>query len=172
MRKRWVVLITLGLALSGVTVGAAPASAHNASTQWKYAWEQVCNGVHPSHETIIMAVQANLYSEGYYAGQSGGNTVRQVDGIFGPATRGAISAYQRAHSGLAVDGCAGPNTLASMQKHLKVTSTSGNTTYYNYRDSRVRYHKVNSGLNGHWWFRMSHWTTCDQEVEPFTLAQC
>ena len=174
MRQRWTVLLTLCLVVTGLVIGAPPASAHNASTLWKYAWEQVCEGVDPAHETIIMAVQANLWAQNYYAGQPGGNTLAQVDGIFGPATKGAIRAYQRAHPGLAVDGCAGPKTLDSMQKqHLKVSSTSGNTTYYNYiSSSKVKYYKVNSGLNGHWFFKPAPWTTCYLEVEPYTQAQC
>ena len=48
---------------------------------------------------------------------NGANLV--VDGSFGPATKAAVEAYQRAH-GLKVDGIVGPQTITELYKCFKV----------------------------------------------------
>lgn len=59
--------------------------------------------------------------------QSGLNTLGwqpplTVDGIAGPKTKAAVSAFQRAHPPLAVDGIAGPLTKAAISKALAASS--------------------------------------------------
>lgn len=45
-----------------------------------------------------------------------------VDGIFGPATRQTVEAFQQAN-GLTVDGIAGPETWAKLEELSKPTNT-------------------------------------------------
>lgn len=47
-----------------------------------------------------------------------------ADGIFGPATKRALRAYQRRH-GLVADGIAGPQTLASLRNRPRATRRGG-----------------------------------------------
>ncbi len=66
----------------------------------------------------VEALQADLARAGY---------ALAVDGIFGPATQAAVTAFQRA-AGLAVDGIAGPATrgaLASGGKEVGKTAGKG-----------------------------------------------
>lgn len=58
----------------------------------------------------IRALQSDLATLGFYRAA--------IDGIAGPATRDAITAYQRAHPDLVVDGLAGPATKASIARDL------------------------------------------------------
>jgi peptidoglycan hydrolase-like protein with peptidoglycan-binding domain len=54
---------------------------------------------------MVRQVQTALQQQGFYNGN--------IDGQWGPATQGALQAYQQAH-GLTVDGALGPKTLASL----------------------------------------------------------
>jgi lysozyme len=58
----------------------------------------------------IRVLQSDLATLGFYRAA--------IDGIAGPATREAISAYQRTHPDLVVDGIAGPATKASIARDL------------------------------------------------------
>jgi lysozyme len=58
----------------------------------------------------IRALQSDLATLGFYHGA--------IDGIAGPATRDAVTAYQRTHPDLVVDGIAGPATRASIARDL------------------------------------------------------
>jgi lysozyme len=58
----------------------------------------------------IRALQSDLATLGFYRGV--------IDGVSGPATREAISAYQRTHPDLVVDGIAGPATRASIARDV------------------------------------------------------
>lgn len=62
----------------------------------------------------VRTIQDKLKRWGYYTGS--------VDGIFGPQTQEAVRYFQRTN-GLAVDGIAGPKTLAAMG----IMSSSANT---------------------------------------------
>lgn len=50
-----------------------------------------------------------------------------ADGVYGPATRRAVKAFQRRH-GLTPDGIAGPRTIAALGLHATSTSTSGSAS--------------------------------------------
>lgn len=56
---------------------------------------------------FVKALQASLYCHGY--------SPKGIDGHFGPGMDAAVRAYQKDH-GLAVDGSAGPATVASLLK--------------------------------------------------------
>lgn len=64
----------------------------------------------------VIDIQAKLYNWGYYNGI--------VDGIFGSKTFNAVKWFQ-SKNGLAVDGVAGPKTLAALGLPSKAASTSG-----------------------------------------------
>ena len=55
--------------------------------------------------SVVRQIQQKLLNWGYYSGE--------VDGIYGSKTEAAVSYFQR-KNGLAVDGKAGPQTLAAM----------------------------------------------------------
>lgn len=57
-----------------------------------------------SRGSAVQKVQARLVNAGYYL---------IIDGVFGPATQGAVMRFQRAHR-LAVDGIVGPQTWAAL----------------------------------------------------------
>lgn len=59
----------------------------------------------------VAALQVALYDRGLYAGP--------IDGIIGPRTRHGVIALQR-RAGLAVDGVAGPRTLALLGGHPRL----------------------------------------------------
>lgn len=61
------------------------------------------NGLDP--DRVVMDVQVQLQREGYYAGP--------IDGVIGPMTRGAISAYQADH-GLAITSAIDQPTLSTL----------------------------------------------------------
>lgn len=58
----------------------------------------------------VKTLQRALASAGYSTGT--------VDGSYGPATKSAVAAFQRAH-GLTADGVAGPKTLAALAAALR-----------------------------------------------------
>lgn len=58
-----------------------------------------------SRGTEVVKLQKALIEQGFLSGKA--------DGIFGPVTRAAVMAFQKA-KGLAVDGIAGPKTLAAL----------------------------------------------------------
>jgi spore germination protein len=60
----------------------------------------------------VAVLQADLNSLGYHAGPD--------DGVYGPATRAAVRSFQ-ASAGVAVDGLAGPQTLAALGEALTRT---------------------------------------------------
>ena len=165
MRKRWAVTTILCLALWGVILGAAPASAHNQPYAWGTAFQWVGNCGNPNHVNQIKAAQANLWAENRYAGQPGGNTLAQVDGIWGPASNGAARAYQRAH-GLTVDGCIGPNTWNNMHNQTVLKRSGSGWKEYGYR-SKITYTKYTSSTNGHWFFKVNSWSGCMLELVEY-----
>lgn len=59
------------------------------------------------HNEAVRSLQQSLAKQGYAV---------KVDGYFGPGTRTAVEAYQRAH-GLQVDGVVGPTTLQQLNAH-------------------------------------------------------
>ncbi len=65
----------------------------------------------------VEKLQQALIQQGFLSGKA--------DGIFGPATRSAVMAFQKA-KGLAVDGIAGPKTLAVL--YGSVASPGGNSS--------------------------------------------
>ena len=58
----------------------------------------------------VRALQADLATLGFYAGA--------IDGIAGPATVAAVTAYQKAHADLVADGIAGSATRAAIARDL------------------------------------------------------
>ncbi len=68
----------------------------------------------------VTKIQTVLKQKGYYTGG--------IDGIFGTKTRAAVRKFQSAN-GLAVDGIAGPKTLAKLG--IKSGSTSNSSADYN-----------------------------------------
>lgn len=68
----------------------------------------------------VTKIQTALKQKGYYTGG--------IDGIFGTKTRTAVRKFQSAN-GLAVDGIAGPKTLAKLG--IKSGSTSNSSADYN-----------------------------------------
>jgi peptidoglycan hydrolase-like protein with peptidoglycan-binding domain len=62
----------------------------------------------------VVQVQADLSTLGYYKGS--------LDGVYGPATTQAVKAFQQDH-GLAVDGVAGPKTMAAIEQAMRFSST-------------------------------------------------
>ncbi len=60
----------------------------------------------PQVDPMVLEVQKNLAERGYYQDK--------LDGILGPATRGAIGAYQ-SDNGMAVDGRISPQLLDSLR---------------------------------------------------------
>lgn len=60
----------------------------------------------PQVDPMVLEVQKNLAERGYYQDK--------LDGILGPATRGAIGAYQ-SDSGMPVDGRISPKLLESLR---------------------------------------------------------
>ena len=68
----------------------------------------------------VTKIQTVLKQKGYYTGG--------IDGIFGTKTRTAVRKFQSAN-GLAVDGIAGPKTLAKLG--IKSGSTSNSSADYN-----------------------------------------
>lgn len=73
-----------------------------------------------SRGSEVTKIQTNLKKWGYYKGN--------VDGIYGTQTRDAVKYFQR-KNGLAVDGIAGPKTLAALGISVKSTSSSGTSDY-------------------------------------------
>ena len=70
-----------------------------------------------SRGTEVTKIQTKLKNWGYYSGS--------IDGIYGSATLAAVKYFQR-KNGLAVDGIAGPKTLAAMGISSS-SSTSGSS---------------------------------------------
>lgn len=60
-----------------------------------------------THNDAVRNLQQSLARQGYHV---------KVDGYFGPGTKTAVEAYQRAH-GLQVDGIVGPTTLQQLNAH-------------------------------------------------------
>lgn len=73
-----------------------------------------------SRGSEVTKIQTNLKKWGYYKGN--------VDGIYGTQTRDAVKYFQR-KNGLAVDGIAGPKTLAALGISSKSASSSGTSDY-------------------------------------------
>ena len=63
----------------------------------------------------VKTLQTNLKTLGYYSGS--------IDGSFGPVTRNAVLAFQRACS-IIVDGIVGPQTRAALEAKLKAKKNS------------------------------------------------
>jgi hypothetical protein len=66
--------------------------------------------VAPPADDGVRALQGDLATLGFYGDA--------LDGIAGPATIAAVTAYQRSHPALAVDGIAGPATRAAIARDL------------------------------------------------------
>lgn len=77
----------------------------------------------------VRTSQCRLVAAGYSVGSTA------IDGIFGPRTLNAVTAFQKAH-GLVVDGIIGPKTIAALKKYDK---------YRKYPGSYVR-----RGQTSHW----------------------
>lgn len=60
-----------------------------------------------THNEAVRNLQQSLAKQGYNV---------KIDGYFGPGTKTAVEAYQRAH-GLQVDGIVGPTTLQQLNAH-------------------------------------------------------
>ncbi len=73
--------------------------------------------VAPQSSATIKRLQSDLRHLGFYKAR--------VDGIAGAETRAAVIAYQRRHPDLAVDGAAGPATLASIARDIAVRRGAG-----------------------------------------------
>ncbi|AND70925.1 hypothetical protein ATSB10_34710 [Dyella thiooxydans] len=70
------------------------------------------------HGEHVRDLQHALAGQGYTG--TGGRPLA-IDGVFGPATRTAIEAFQRDHH-LAVDGIAGPQTQAALERAIRASS--------------------------------------------------
>jgi N-acetylmuramoyl-L-alanine amidase len=89
----------------------------------------------------VIDIQAKLYNWGYYKDI--------VDGIYGYQTYSAVRNFQ-AKNGLAVDGVAGPETLAALglPTGAKAANTSYNTTYTNNSDVNLLAHIIHGEARG------------------------
>ncbi len=70
----------------------------------------------PSHIDLVKNIQEQLASRGLYSGT--------VDGVFGPRTSAAISAYESA-AGMRITGAASPEVLQSLTGKRTQTTPSG-----------------------------------------------
>ncbi len=115
--KKVIKIVTLILMV--VTVGCcALAFSAPSNTQQAYALllQQGSTGAN------VKTVQQKLKRWGYYTGS--------VDGIYGAKTKEAVRYFQR-KNGLAVDGIAGPKTLAKMGISSSGSSSSASSSYSN-----------------------------------------
>ncbi len=101
-------IVTVGCC---VTAFSAPSNTHQA---YALVLQQGSTGA------SVKTVQQKLKRWGYYTGS--------VDGIYGSKTREAVRYFQR-KNGLAVDGIAGPKTLAKMGIASSGSSASSNNGY-------------------------------------------
>ncbi len=118
--KKFIKIIALVLMVCSVGFGVATVAAPRA-TQPVYAavYQQGSTG------TVVKTIQQKLKNWGYYTGA--------VDGIYGSKTVSAVKYFQRKNN-LAVDGKAGPKTLAAMGISSSGSSTSGTTAGYSNQD--------------------------------------
>ncbi|MBR7142613.1 MAG: spore cortex-lytic enzyme [Clostridia bacterium] len=76
----------------------------------------------------VTQIQKKLKQWGYYNGE--------IDGVFGSRTEAAVKSFQR-KNGLAVDGVAGPQTLAAMGISSSSSSSSGSHSSNVYLLARI-----------------------------------
>jgi Putative peptidoglycan binding domain len=108
-----IVVVILLVANSG---GSSKPAAHKANTP-----AHKSSGSKPKYQTgpAVVTLQKDLAALHYYSGPD--------DGVYGPSTKAAVEAFQRAN-GLPVDGVAGAQTLALINKRLAATTKTGSST--------------------------------------------
>lgn len=106
------IVLFFGAALYNVSLTVSPAAESDTAVTVlsKYG----------SRGAEVKQIQQKLKNWGYYKGN--------VDGIFGSQTLAAVKYFQ-SKNGLAVDGIAGPKTLAAMGIGSSSSSTSNNNVY-------------------------------------------
>ena len=105
MKKRSMFCKTIAIALLAFMLFAVPCASANAAGLLKIG----------STGSEVRAMQQRLIGEGYLPPDG-------ADGVFGPATRAALVAFQR-DNGLAADGVYGPKTAAVLEKDRSETNS-------------------------------------------------
>jgi hypothetical protein len=143
MRRLLLVGIVLAVVMALQPMLAQPALALDELTlphPWSSSAVAVGHNCVTQKSNRIAFVQSLLWAENYYANH-GGNSVSQVDGVWGTNTYNALRDFQRDH-GLPEDGCAGVRTYSSFQYYTHV-------------------------LNGNSYTHMHMHKTCDAPSHPF-----
>lgn len=92
-----------------------------------------------SRGSEVTAIQNRLAELGYYSDK--------VDGIFGSKTKAAVSAFQK-DKGLAVDGIAGPKTLAALGVSGDSSSSSSSSTGWSDNDYQLLAQVISAEARG------------------------
>lgn len=113
------VLVVLALAIATVVVGAAYTAAP-AQADGCYTWGRTLSQGASGNDVRQLQIRV--------AGYPGYGGVLALDGQYGPATKAAVTRFQRAY-GLGADGIAGPNTFNKIYALQDNDCTPVNFTY-------------------------------------------
>ncbi len=102
---RFAILILLNICIIGLVLQAARLRERSALFSLFEPRALAAYSERGSSGSEVRKIQQRLLSWGYFSGE--------VDGIYGPQTEEAVRYFQR-KNGLAVDGIAGPDTLAAL----------------------------------------------------------
>ena len=157
-------LITMFSVMSISTVAANYTTSYTSystpSNSGDYAYWNGSKVVRASGTTVseVKWMQAALNYCIKYRGLSG--SYLDVDGSFGPASKKATTAFQKAY-GLSVDGSFGPSTIKKMKDVLKSSPNNNTTTSTAKNDGKITTEMIKAVCDKYGYANGKYWTIYD-----------